>query len=77
MNGFIENLRASGYAPSKGGHALRIGYAAQVGVRPPSFVFFVNNPLLVTDNYRRYLENRLREAFGFEGTPISMRFKKK
>ncbi|MHB0977007.1 MAG: ribosome biogenesis GTPase Der [Candidatus Aquicultorales bacterium] len=77
VNAFIEQLRATGFGPTKAGQTLRIGYAAQVGVRPPSFVFFVNNPLLVTDNYRRYLENRLREAFAFTATPISMRFKKK
>ncbi|MCL4499676.1 MAG: ribosome biogenesis GTPase Der [Actinobacteria bacterium] len=77
LNGFVGQLKASGYAPSKGGKVLRIGYAAQVGTKPPSFAFFVNNPTLVTENYRRYLENRMREAFGFMACPISLRFKRK
>lgn len=77
VNAFVERLRAVGYFPSKRGKALRIGYAAQVGTKPPAFAFFVNDPSLVTDAYRRYLENRLREAFGFEASPISMRFKRK
>ncbi len=77
VNSFVERLRAIGYAPSKKGKSLRIGYAAQIGTKPPSFVFFVNDPSLVTESFERYLENRLREAFGFEACPISMRFRRK
>ena len=49
---------------------LKILYAAQVSVAPPTIVLFVNDPKLLHFSYRRYLENRLREAFVFEGTPI-------
>lgn len=49
---------------------LKIYYANQVAVAPPTFVLFVNDPNYMHFSYKRYLENRLREAFGFEGTPI-------
>ncbi len=52
------------------GRRLKIYYATQTSVKPPTFVFFVNNPELMHFSYRRYLENRLREAFVFSGTPI-------
>ena len=49
---------------------LRILYSTQVGVQAPTFVLFANNSTLMKEHYRRYLENKLREAFGFFGTPI-------
>ncbi len=52
------------------GKRLKIFYATQFGVAPPHFVVFANNSELMKDNYKRYLENKLREAFGFFGTPI-------
>jgi GTPase len=54
---------------------LRIYYATQARVNPPTFVFFVNDTQAVHFSYERYLENRLREAFGFLGTPIRMQFR--
>jgi len=63
--------------PFRKGQQLRIKYVTQVGVRPPSFRFFVNNPNLVHFSYERYLANRLREAFGFEGSPIRIQFRRK
>lgn len=56
--------------PTHQGVRLKILYAAQVAVAPPTIVLFVNDPKLLHFSYRRYLENRLREAFIFEGTPI-------
>ncbi|NTW91306.1 MAG: ribosome biogenesis GTPase Der, partial [Erysipelotrichaceae bacterium] len=56
--------------PTHQGVRLKILYAAQVAVAPPTIVLFVNDPKLLHFSYRRYLENRLREAFVFEGTPI-------
>lgn len=50
----------------------KIFYATQVGVAPPTFVVFVNDPTLVHFSYRRYLENRIRDAYGFLGTPIRL-----
>ena len=52
------------------GGRLKIFYANQVSICPPTFVLFVNEPRYLHFSYKRYLENRLREAFGFEGTPI-------
>lgn len=52
------------------GKQLRIYYASQVAVEPPTFVLFVNDPELLHFSYKRYIENKIREAFGFEGTPI-------
>ncbi len=52
------------------GKQLRIYYASQVAVEPPTFVLFVNEPELLHFSYKRYIENKIREAFGFVGTPI-------
>ncbi|HAO60761.1 MAG: ribosome biogenesis GTPase Der [Firmicutes bacterium GWF2_51_9] len=56
--------------PTHNGQRLKIMYASQVAVAPPTFILFVNDPTLMHFSYRRYIENRLREAFVFEGTPI-------
>ncbi len=58
--------------PTDKGRKLKILYATQVGVKPPTFVFFVNDPELMHFSYRRYLENQLRKSFGFEGSPVRM-----
>jgi GTP-binding protein len=55
-----------------GSGAIKFLYATQVGVRPPTFALFGNAPDSVGTAYRRFLENRLRESFGFEGTPIRL-----
>jgi GTPase len=57
------------------GRQLKIYYATQAGTRPPTFVFFVNDPKLVHFSYQRYLENQLRAAFGFQGTGIRLVFR--
>jgi len=57
------------------GEQLRIYYATQVATGPPAFVFFVNSPKKVHFSHQRFLENRLREAFGFVGTPIRLSFR--
>ena len=54
---------------------LRIFYATQSGVVPPTFVLFVNDINLMENNYLRYLENNIRKAFNFEGTPIRITMK--
>jgi GTP-binding protein len=64
------------HGPARNGrHQLKVFYATQSNVNPPTFVFFVNDSRLVHFSYRRYLENKLRRAFGFEGTPLRMVFK--
>lgn len=52
------------------GRKGRIYYATQAAVRPPTFVFFVNDPKLIGEDYRRYMERQLREQVGFPGSPI-------
>ena len=59
------------------GKSTLVNRIAQTGTCPPHFTFFVNRPDVVDDNYERYLENRMREAFPLEGTPIRLKFKKK
>jgi len=58
--------------PSFKGRRLKIYYITQVKVQPPTFLLFVNDPKLIHFAYRRYLENRIREEFGFEGTPVRL-----
>ena len=63
--------------PSDKGKRLNIYYATQVGVRPPTFAIFVNDKDLFHFSYQRYIENKLRENFGFEGTPIKIFIREK
>lgn len=72
LNEIVAEACAMKQPPSDKGRRLRIYYATQAGVKPPTFVLFVNDKKLMHFSYQRYLENRLREAFGFRGT--SMRF---
>jgi len=62
---------------SRSGKELKIKYCTQVRAKPPVFAFFVNDPLLIEDNYRRYLENSIRKHFPFPGVPIVLTFKEK
>ena len=59
------------------GRFLKIYYSAQSGIKPPQFTFFVNSKKLLKDSYKRYLMKKIREAFGFFGTPVRMSFKEK
>jgi GTP-binding protein len=63
--------------PSKRGRRLKIYYASQPDVDPPTFVFHVNDPELVHFGYERYLENRLRDAYEFPGTPLRLIFRRR
>ncbi|MFD2679520.1 ribosome biogenesis GTPase Der [Bacillus seohaeanensis] len=70
LNEVVMDAVAMNPTPTDKGKRLRIYYATQVAVKPPTFVVFVNEPELMHFSYERFLENRIREAFGFEGTPI-------
>ena len=70
LNSFLKNIIVNTPPPSIKGKQLRIYYMTQTGIRPPTFVFFVNKSRLFHFSYQRHIENRLRESFGFEGTPI-------
>lgn len=70
LNDLIAEVMAMAPPPTDKGKRLRIYYATQVGVKPPEFVFFINDRELMHFSYERYLENQFRKSFGFEGTPI-------
>lgn len=72
LNELIADAQLTNPPPAKGGRPLRIYYLTQASVAPPTFVLFVNTPELLHFSYKRFIENRLRETFGFEGTPISI-----
>jgi len=72
INQIIEDACAINPPPTDKGRQLKIYFVTQVKIKPPTFVLFVNNPEIMHFSYQRYLENKLREAFGFEGTPIQM-----
>ena len=74
--GMLNDLLAEAVArvqpPTDKGRRLKIMYVTQASVKPPTFVFFVNNAELFHFSYQRYLENRIRETFGMQGTPIRL-----
>ncbi|HDR4367658.1 TPA: ribosome-associated GTPase EngA [Bacillus cereus] len=70
LNDVIMDAVAMNPTPTHNGSRLKIFYATQVAVKPPTFVVFVNDPELLHFSYERFLKNRLRELFGFVGTPI-------
>ena len=72
LNQVVEDAIAINPPPTEKGQRLKILYATQVKIKPPTFVIFVNEPEIMHFSYQRYLENKLREAFGFEGTPLQM-----
>ncbi len=77
LNAVVEKAVQRHHPPSAGGRQVTIKYATQVRAEPPVFAFFSNYPQGVKEAYRRYLENKLREAFGFEGVPLTLSFKQK
>lgn len=70
LNKVINEAYALNPPTSFKGKRLKVLYTTQAAIQPPTFVLFVNNEELLKDSYKRYLENKLREAFGFFGTPI-------
>lgn len=70
LNDILTEAVAMQQPPSDKGRRLKIYYMTQVSVKPPTFVVFVNDKRLMHFSYTRYLENRIREAFGFAGTPL-------
>jgi len=72
LNQLVERIAREHPPASPGKRHVRILYATQTAVAPPTFVFFTNVATSFHFSYTRYLENRLREEFGFEGTPIRM-----
>ena len=77
LNEIVRDAMQLNPPPSDKGKRLKIYYVTQSGVKPPTFVFFVNEPELMHFSYERFLENKIRENFGFEGTPICIVVKKR
>jgi GTP-binding protein len=77
VNNVIQQAVAAHNRPTSQGKQLKIYYATQAEANPPTFVFFTNDAALVHFSYRRFLENQLRQAFGFTGTPLRLKFKTK
>lgn len=77
LNEVISNAVMMKEPPIVGTSRLKIYYVTQVAVKPPTFIFFVNNPELLHFSYERYLENRLRESFDFAGTGIKLQFRER
>lgn len=72
LNEVVMDAVAMNPTPTDKGKRLKIYYATQVSVKPPTFVVFVNEPELMHFSYERFLENRIRDAFDFTGTPIKI-----
>lgn len=77
LNRFLQVAVNAHTPPQQHHHPVRIYYMAQTRVRPPTFTFFSNTPEGIGPAYRRYLANRLREDFGFEGTPLRLHFNRR
>lgn len=77
LNDIVSDAIAINPPPTDKGRRLRINYATQVATKPPTFVLFANDPEMMHFSYERYLENKIRGAFNFEGTPIRIYTRRK
>ena len=77
LNALLQDAMMMKQPPSDKGRRLRIYYVTQVGIKPPLFSFKINSRPLMHFSYARYLENKIREGFGFEGTSIKFVFREK
>ena len=72
LNDIVSEAVMMTEPPSDKGRRLKIYYATQVSIKPPTFVLFVNDPEIMHFSYKRYLENYLRKSFGLTATPIRL-----
>ena len=77
LNDVLNDCTARVQPPSDKGRRLKIYYMTQTAVAPPTFVIFCNDAELFHFSYQRYIENQLREVFGFKGTPIRLVIRQK
>ncbi|MBN1573830.1 MAG: ribosome biogenesis GTPase Der [Deltaproteobacteria bacterium] len=77
LNSFFETVKKEHSPPFHRGREVKLYYITQVGKSPPRFVIFTNNPKGIKPSYERYIVNRLRERYGFSGTPIKVFFRKR
>lgn len=72
LNQVVSDAITINPPPAHRGRKMKIYFATQADIKPPTFIFFVNDPELMHFSYLRFLENKLRESFGFEGTPLKL-----
>jgi GTP-binding protein len=77
LNDYFGPILAKTPPPATKGKEVKIKYITQVKSNPPLFVFYSNHPNLIVDHYKRFIENRLREKFGFIGVPLTLSFREK
>ncbi|WP_163470012.1 ribosome biogenesis GTPase Der [Fusobacterium sp. IOR10] len=77
LNTIVNEAVIMNPPPTRKGRVTKINYATQIATAPPKFIVFCNYPELMHFSYMRYLENKLRESFGFEGSPMQIVFEKK
>ena len=77
LNDFFLPMIKDKTPPAVKGKEIKINYVAQVNAEPPVIAFYSNHPDLITESYKRFLENKLREKYGFVGVPVTMSFRKK
>ena len=77
LNEFLRGAVEAYQPPQRHHHPVRLNYMTQVRVRPPTFTVFCNTPDGIGDGYERYLQNRLREQFGFFGSPLRVQYRRK
>jgi len=77
LNNFLSAALDAYSVPQKNNNPVRLNYMTQTRVRPPTFVIWANSPDGVPVSYKRYLENRLRDTYGFEGTPLRLHVRQK
>ena len=75
LNTFIEAAVKERHPPARAGKFIKFYYVTQADSQPPTFVFFCNFPKLIDDHYKRYLENKLRNSYGFTGAPLKLFFR--
>ena len=72
LNELLRDAIAINPPPSYKGKPLKVLFMTQAGIKPPKFIIFVNDPELMHFSYLRFLENKIRETFGFEGAPLKL-----
>jgi len=77
LNRILREAQEKHAPPARSGRKLKISYGTQVKADPPTFLFHVNDPVLVHFSYRRFLENQIRKHYSFLGTPLFFSFRKK
>lgn len=75
LNRFMDTVVAQRPPTHPTGKHVKIFYLTQAAIKPPTFIFFCNTPALVTENYRRFIHNQIRETFKFEGVSLKLIFK--